>query len=98
MCAFRAYRIPNPRRSKRVPAQIPVKLVTNSLFRRSACQALTLDISQAGARVRAHAKLSPGQPVQVVPNEGIERAIPGRIVWVSQLFAGPLGEAGIEFL
>jgi PilZ domain len=95
MCADR---IPNPRRSRRFPAQLPVKLVLGSLQTRSACDALTLDISQAGARVRASVPLSPGQSVQVVPNEGIKRAIPGRIVWVSRLLAGPQGEAGIEFV
>jgi PilZ domain len=95
MCA---YSTPHPRRSRRIPAQLPVKLVLGSLLSKSACDALTLDISQAGARVRANVSLSPGQSVQVVPNEGLKRAIPGRIVWVSRLFSGPLGEAGIEFL
>jgi hypothetical protein len=95
MCAEKSS---HPRRLRRIPAQLPIKLVLSSLFTKSACDALTLDISQAGARVRASVPLSPGQSVQVVPNEGIERAIPGRIVWVSRLFAGPHAEAGIEFL
>jgi hypothetical protein len=95
MCADNS---PHPRRLRRIPAQLPIKLVLGSLFTKSACDALTLDISQAGARVRATIPLSPGQAVQVVPSEGIRRPIPGRIVWVSRLFAGPQGEAGIEFL
>jgi PilZ domain len=95
MCA---YKVPHPRRSRRVPAQLPIKLLLGSLFTKSACEAFTLDISQSGARVRANVALSPGQAVQVVPNEGMERAIPGRIVWVNKLIAGPSGEAGIEFL
>jgi hypothetical protein len=93
-----ADKCPHPRRLRRIPAQLPIKLVLGSLFTKSACDALTLDISQAGARVRASVPLSPGQSVQVVPSEGIKRAIPGRIVWVSRLFAAPHGEAGIEFL
>ena len=95
---MRAAESPCPRRLRRIPAQLPIKLVLGSLFTKSACQAFTLDISQAGARVRASVPLSPGQSVQVVPSEGLKRAIPGRIVWVSRLVAGPDGEAGIEFL
>jgi PilZ domain len=95
MCAYVA---PHPRRSKRVHAQLPIKLLLDSLFAKYACEALTLDISQAGARVRANIPLSPGQAVRVVPNEGIDRAIPGRIVWVNRQFEGTHGEAGIEFL
>lgn len=90
MCALAVH----PRRSKRFSAQFPIKLILESMFNKSACDALTLDISPSGARVRSKLPLAPGQSVRVVPNEGIARAIPGRIVWAS---ASPGGEAGIEF-
>jgi PilZ domain len=93
MCALAI----NPRRSRRFTAQLPVKLILESFFDKSACDALTLDISPSGARVQAKAPLAPGQSVRVVPSEGIARAIPGRIVWVSRLKAASNGEAGIEF-
>ena len=93
MCALAQ----NPRRSKRFTAQLPIKLILESLFDKSACDALTLDISPSGARVQAKVPLAPGQAVRVVPNEGIARAIPGRIVWVNRLRAATKGEAGIEF-
>ena len=93
MCALAL----NPRRSKRFTAQLPIKLILESLLGKSACDALTLDISPSGARVRAKAELAPGQAVRVVPNEGIARAIPGRIVWVNRIMATANGEAGIEF-
>ena len=93
MCALAL----NPRRSKRFTAQLPIKLILESLFDKSACDALTLDISPSGARVRAKALLAPGQAVRVVPSEGIARAIPGRIVWVNRMRAANNGEAGIEF-
>jgi PilZ domain len=86
-----------PRRSKRVPAQIPIQLVLQSLFFMKAHKARTLDISRAGARVRTNIRMSPGQPVKVVPSEGIKRAIPGRIVWVKNLVDNTDGEVGIEF-
>jgi PilZ domain len=94
MCALMtAY----PPRAKRFAAQLPIKLLLDSRSRKSACDALTMDISPAGARVRAKVPLAPGQAVRVVPNEGIARAIPGRIVWVNRIMASPNGEAGIEF-
>jgi PilZ domain len=94
MCALEAQ---YPRRSKRFTAQLPIKLIFDKLFNKSACDALTLDISPSGARVRAKVPLAPGQAVHVVPNEGVARAIPGRIVWVNRIVASPNGEAGIEF-
>lgn len=93
MCALAVH----PRRSKRFTAQLPIKLILESLFDKSACDALTVDISPSGARVRAKVPMAPGQSVRVVPNEGIARAIPGRVVWVTRLAAAAGGEAGIEF-
>ncbi len=93
MCALAVH----PRRTRRFVAQLPIKLILESLFDKSACDALTLDISPSGARVRAKVPMAPGQAVRVVPNEGSARAIPGRVVWVARLAAAPGGEAGIEF-
>lgn len=93
MCALSL----SPRRSKRFTAQLPIKLILESLFDKSASDALTLDISPSGARVQAKVPLAPGQAVRVVPNEGIARAIPGRVVWVNRLQAAANREAGIEF-
>jgi PilZ domain len=93
-----AQRPPLPRQSERIPAEIPIQLVLRSLFTQKVHSAQTVDISRSGARVRASARMSPGQSVQVVPNEGARRSIEGRIVWVNKVVTTPGGEAGIEFI
>jgi len=88
---------PFARQARRLPARIPVKLIFDSRRPEVTHNAFTVDISPSGARVRAGVSLSPGQAVNVIPNEGTQYAIPGRVVWVSEVPADPGAEAGIEF-
>ena len=88
---------PFARQVRRLPARIPVKLIVSSRLPQIAHEAFTLDISPSGARVRASVSLSPGQAVNVIPNEGTLYAIPGRVVWVSEAPTHPGAEVGIEF-
>ncbi len=85
------------RQARRLPARIPVKLTVGSRSPQVTHDAFTLDISPSGARVRASVSLSPGQAVNVIPSEGTQYAIPGRVVWVSEAPTQPGAEVGIEF-
>jgi len=88
---------PFARQARRLPARIPVRLILDPRSPLVAHTAFTVDISPSGARVRADVSLSPGQAVNVVPNEGTQYAIPGRVVWVNEVPTDPGAEAGIEF-
>ena len=92
------HREPLPRQAERIPAELPIQLILESLFSKRVHRAQTIDISRSGARVRSSVTMSPGQSVRLVPNEGVRRSIEGRIVWVNRIVSAPGGEAGIEFM
>ena len=59
--------------------------------------ALTLDVSEHGARVQAGVSLTPGQVVEVVSTQGND-PVRGRVVWVGKPASEMEGQAGLEFL
>jgi hypothetical protein len=65
--------------------------------KRDECEAVTLDVSELGARIEAGIPLTPGQVVEVIPGEGAD-PVPGRVVWVGKPASEVEGQAGLEFL
>ena len=61
------------------------------------CDAVTLDVSEQGARIQASISLTPGQVVEVVPVNGSD-PVTARVVWVGNPASDLEGQAGLEFL
>lgn len=89
---------PITRRSERRPVRIAVLLLLESGGEQVEQEASTVDLSQHGLRVQAKLVLTPGQLVQIIPNEGPEYALLSRVVWVGPTSSDRGGEAGLEFL
>ena len=64
---------------------------------REGCDAVTVDVSELGARIQANLALTPGQMVEVVPVNGSE-PVAARVVWVGKPASELEGQAGLEFL
>ncbi len=86
------------RRGKRIFARVPLTLLLESHGKKRAHRAFTVDFSELGARVRAGSILSPGQLVEVIPDEAPHYAVRGRVVWVRAAGSERYGLAGLEFL
>ncbi len=86
------------RRHQRNSLSKPVTLSFDSDVGRISNYASTVDFSEGGARVRTHIRLIPGDAVRIIPQEGTNRAVPGRVVWVGPARSDGLVEAGLEFL
>jgi len=89
---------PTARRSKRIPARIPVTLIVQSTGEKVIREVYTCDLSQHGLRIQAHVPLIPGQTVKVIPSEGPRYAVHSRVAWVGPVGSRLEGQAGIEFL
>ncbi len=89
---------PIARRSERISVSIPIKLVVDSQGRKVEQQARTIDFSQLGVRVQSKALLTPGQTVEIIPNEEPRYVVPGRVVWVGKAGSQQYSHAGLEFL
>lgn len=89
---------PIARRSVRRPLKLAVILLAESDGEKIQREAYTSDLSEHGLRVQTDVALSPGQIVQVLPCNGLEYAMPGRVIWVGEPRSDEAGEAGLEFL
>jgi len=89
---------PIARRSERLSATIPVTLLVGSHGKKTAHDALTVDLSPRGARVRPTVVLTPGQTLEFLPKEGPSYSVPTRVVWVGAAQSKRVGQAGLEFL
>lgn len=89
---------PPPRRFSRRAVELPVRIFIPQSDFEQPQRAFVRDLSQEGARIFSDLPLLPGQTVRLIPNEGLEYAVPGRVVW-SRVTETPSGhEAGVEFL
>ena len=86
------------RRCQRKSGRLALMLISDSGGKKVEGPALTLDFSQYGVGVEAGTSLAPGQIVDVIPREGPEYAVRGRIVWVGKAQSDLGGKAGLEFL
>jgi hypothetical protein len=85
------------RRLQRVAATIPINLLLDREDSKTGHDAITVDFSLSGARVRTSLLLSPGETVQIVLWGNYGQAIPSRVVWVHG--ASVFGSlAGLEFV
>ncbi len=86
------------RQSDRIYVKLPVVLKVASEKEATSYPAVTIDLATGGAVIRVSARLSPGQDVMVVPDDGNGCSIPGRVVWVGPVGSNLEGRVGIEFL
>jgi hypothetical protein len=84
------------RRSPRVAARIPVRLLLNGDDSKPGQSAHTVDLSDRGVRIRTHSALSEGDVIRIDSWGGNGKPMPSRVVWVQST---PSGEclAGLEF-
>ena len=86
------------RRSQRLPATIPIKLVVESEGFKVEHDASTVDISLHGVKVRTPFVLLLGDTVGIVTKGDIRHAIAARVVWARRAGTDPWLLAGLEFL
>ena len=84
------------RRSPRVAARIPIRLLLNGDDSKPGQSAHTVDLSDRGVRIRTHSALSQGDIIRIDSWGGNGKSMPSRVVWVQPT---PSGEsmAGLEF-
>jgi c-di-GMP-binding flagellar brake protein YcgR len=87
-----------PRRWKRQPAKIPIRLVLKAEEFERDCSATIMDISLGGMSVKTVHALLPGEWVGVVTNRKFPHAIPTRAVWVREDESSHWTFAGLEFI
>src|ERR1035437_5418308 len=87
-----------PRRWERRPVTIPISLVLKAHNSKADDSAMTVDISQHGAKVRTKLTLVSGERVGVLLNGEFQDAIPTRVAWVREFESSPWTLAGLEFL
>jgi hypothetical protein len=89
---------PNPRRSDRRPAAIPVRLVLEAEKFKADNSAITTDISTDGVGVRTTLSLAPGEWVGFIKKGQFPHAVPSRVVWAREDTYSGWVFAGLEFL
>jgi len=85
------------REGRRVTLNCPVRLILNPDGQRSECNALLLDASERGARLVLASEVRMGGAVEIVPQEGPEFAVHGRVVWIAEFRARHENHLGIQF-
>jgi hypothetical protein len=86
------------RRSQRIPATIPIRLVVESEGFKVEHEASTIDLSLRGVKVRTRVVLLPGETVGIVTKRDIRHAISARVVWAQRAGTDLWSLAGLEFL
>jgi hypothetical protein len=86
------------RRSERESASIPITLVTRPEVFRQDEEAITIDTSLHGMKVRTALSLVPGEWVGVIAKGEFPHAIPAHVVWVREDESSHWIFAGIEFV
>ncbi len=90
--------IANQRRSPRLQAVIPIRLLTPLENYQLEHEAVMEDWSRRGAKIRTAARLSCGQVVVVLSLVSSRSSIPARVVWAREAGLGVESVAGLEFL
>jgi len=86
------------RRWERRPVTIPISLTLKLHNSKADDSAMTVDISQHGAKVRTKHTLVAGERVRVGLNGEFPGGIPARVVWVREYESSQWTLAGLEFL
>ena len=83
---------------ERTPTETPVTLLVES-DRRNVCHnAVTVDLSPCGARVRGTIAVAAGTFIDLITRGGTPRVVPSHVVWVNLTGPDRFGEAGLQFL
>ncbi len=85
------------RRSDRTPSDFQMMLILRQEGKEIGETVRTINISQAGVRIRLKGALVPGQTIQLLPAEDSRSAYPCRVVWFKIPGPDRLSEAGLEF-
>ncbi len=101
---FSAWRMNVPETKHNDRRQYPRKLVEKPLVvlfdfagRGAAREALTVDLSQKGARIRTDLELISGQSVDLLAKDSIN-TVPSQVVWVGNPGPDRVREIGLQFL
>ncbi len=86
------------RRCARKRVRLAVILLAESEGKSVEGEASTVDLSEYGARVETDIRLTQGQIVEVITNEGPEFAVRGRVIWTGSVGSEQEGQVGLEFL
>ncbi len=85
------------RRANRSPSEFQLIVIMRKDGKEIGHTGWTVDISQAGARIKFKGSLVPGQTVQILPDDDSRSAYPCRVVWSTPAQPERLSEAGLEF-
>jgi hypothetical protein len=89
---------PERREWERTLIEMPVTLLVES-DRRNVCHdAVTVDLSPRGARVRGKIAVTAGTSIDLISRGDTPRVVPSRVVWVNLTGPDRFGEAGLQFL
>ena len=86
------------RRSQRIPATIPIRLMVESEGFKVEHETSTIDLSLEGLKVRTPFVLLPGETVGIVTKGDVRHAISAQVVWVWCAGTDLRPLAGLEFL
>ena len=86
------------RQFPRGPARRPVAVLTEFEGKKTSHDAVTVDFSEQGARIRGDFLIKPGESVHLVIKGAAIEPIPSRVVWTNR--TAPTGEivVGLSFL
>ncbi len=87
----------NERRAgHRVAVNFPVRLILEPDGERREHAALLIDASEWGVCLVTGSEVSMGQSVEVIPQEGAEFAVHGRVVWIASFHLRSENHLGIQ--
>ena len=81
----------------RTQVELPVTLVIRPEGKCTFHDAIAVDLTSHGARVRSNLQLTPGEPVELITSDSLPNVpyvVSSQVVWMSK----SLGEAGLRFL
>jgi hypothetical protein len=84
------------RRDRRVAVNFPVRVVFRPDGQRNEHDALLLEASDWGVRLVLGADISMGETVEIIPQEGPDFAVRGRVVWIAEFRARHESHVGIQ--
>ncbi len=86
------------RRESRVAVNFPVRLILEPNGARLEHDALMLDASDWGVRLVTKTEVGMKEEVEVIPQEGPDFAVRGRVVWIATFRARHENHVGIQLL
>jgi PilZ domain-containing protein len=84
------------RRDSRVAVNFPVRLILDPNGERHEHDALLLDVSDRGVRLVTDADVRMREEVEVIPQEGREFAVRGKVMWIAIFQARHENHLGIQ--